>query len=171
MSDGFRHVAPKEVRFNIFSLLDNEWFLLTAGSRAHFNTMTAAWGGAGVMWKKMVTWTVVRPQRHTFGFMEQATHFTLSYFASDYRSALEFCGNHSGRTVDKIAATGLTPVAGTSGAVYFAQARVALECRKLYAQDLRRDSFVDPAVPAEVYATGDFHRMYVGEIVRCLAAA
>jgi flavin reductase (DIM6/NTAB) family NADH-FMN oxidoreductase RutF len=171
MTPTFIEIAPAALRDNAFQAISQEWMLITAGTLDAFNTMTASWGAWGHLWGRDVAFCFVRPQRHTFGFMEQATHFTLSYFASDYRSALEFCGNHSGRTVDKIAATGLTPVAGTSGAVYFAQARVALECRKLYAQDLRRDNFVDPAVPAEVYPTGDFHRMYVGEIVRCLAAA
>jgi flavin reductase (DIM6/NTAB) family NADH-FMN oxidoreductase RutF len=71
--------------------------------------------------------------------------------------------------VDKIAATGLMPVAGVTGAVYFAQARLVFECRKLYAQDIAPGGFMDPAIPAEVYGKGDFHQMYVGEIVHCLA--
>jgi hypothetical protein len=30
---------------------------------------------------------------------------------------------------------------------------------------------VDPTIPPEFYAKGDYHRMYVGEIVRCWARA
>ena len=72
--------------------------------------------------------------------------------------------------MDKAAATGLTPVAGSTGAVYFAEARLVLDCRKLYAQDIVPDSFHRSDHPGEVYAKADFHRMYVGEIVRCLHA-
>jgi flavin reductase (DIM6/NTAB) family NADH-FMN oxidoreductase RutF len=97
-------------------------------------------------------------------------HFTLSFFDEVYRPALDFCGNHSGRDVDKIAATGLTPVAGVTDTVYFAQARLVFECRKLYAQDLTAGGFVDPAIPAQFYGKGDYHRLYVGEIVRCLVS-
>ncbi len=131
--------------------------------------MTASWGGLGHLWNRDVCFCFVRPQRHTFGFMERSDFFTLSFFDETYRAALDFCGSHSGRNVDKIAATGLTPITGQTGAITFAQARLVLECRKLYAGDLIKAAFTDPAIPAEVYAKGDFHRMYVGEIVTCLA--
>jgi hypothetical protein len=62
----------------------------------------------------------------------------------------------------------LTPVVGQAGAVYFAEARLVIECRKLYAQDFDAGKFIDTDIPPKVYAAGDFHRMYVGEISRCL---
>jgi len=71
--------------------------------------------------------------------------------------------------VDKAEETGLTAIAGTGGAVHFAQARLVLECRKLYAQDIDPARFVDQTIPPQTYPQRDFHRMYVGEIVRCLA--
>ena len=103
--------------------------------------------------------------------MEAASHFTLTFFDEEHRDVLNYCGTHSGRDVDKIAQTGLTPVTGETGAVYFAEARLVLECKKLYAQDLTAESFVDVAVRGEIYPTGDFHRVYVGQIVHCLQRA
>ena len=55
---------------------------------------------------------------------------------------------------------------GSTGAVLFGEARLAIECRKLYAQDLAEANFVDTAIVDQAYAARDFHRMYVGEVVR-----
>ena len=170
MTQSLIEVKPDQIGDNAFRAIGQGWMLITAGAVDSFNTMTASWGMWGHLWERDVCFCFVRPQRYTFGFMEQASHFTLSFFDEAYRPALNFCGSHSGRDTDKMAATGLTPVAGSSGAVYFAQARLVLECRKIYAQNIVPGSFIDPAIPAEVYAKADFHRMYVGEIVRCLCA-
>ncbi len=168
MAHTFIETLPGELGDNAFKTIGKDWMLITAGTLDAFNTMTASWGAWGHLWERDVCFCFVRPQRHTFGFMEAASHFTLSFFAEAYRPALDFCGSRSGRDVDKAAATGLTPVTGGTGAVYFAEARLVLECRKLYAQDIVPGAFVDPAIPREIYGKGDFHRMYVGEIVHCL---
>lgn len=168
MAYNFTPIALTALRDNPFQLIGRDWMLITAGTPEAFNTMTASWGGLGHLWNRDVTFCFVRPQRHTYGFMERTSHYTLSFFAETHRAALEYCGSHSGRDVDKVAATGLTPICDETGAVYFAQARLVLVCRKLYGGDIVREAFTDPAVPADVYPKGDFHRMYVGEIVHCL---
>lgn len=168
MTHNFITIAPTALRDNPFQLIGRDWMLVTAGAADAFNTMTASWGGLGHLWNRDVSFCFVRPQRHTYGFMEAASYYTLSFYDKAHRAALEYCGNHSGREGDKAAAAGLTPITDETGAIYFAQARLVLVCRKLYGGDIIRSAFADPAVPAEVYPKGDFHRMYVGEIVRCL---
>lgn len=168
MTHNFTTLAPTALRDNPFQLIGRDWMLVTAGTAAGFNTMTASWGGLGHLWNRDVSFCFVRPQRHTYGFMEAASHYTLSFYDKTHRAALEYCGSHSGRAGDKAAAAGLTPVSDETGAVYFAEARLVLVCRKLYGGDIVGAAFTDPAVPAEAYPQGDFHRMYVGEIVRCL---
>ena len=66
-----------------------------------------------------------------------------------------------------MAATGLTPLETETGAVYFAQARLVLECRKIYIHDLDPANFLDPSIHEE-YPEKDYHRLYLGEVVRCL---
>lgn len=168
MTNNFIPIAPTAIRDNPFQLIGRDWMLVTAGTAESFNTMTASWGGLGHLWNRDVAFCFVRPQRHTYGFMEAAGHYTLSFYAETHRAALDYCGSHSGRDGDKAAAAGLTLVSDETGAVYFAEARLVLVCRKLYGGDIVRSAFTDPALPAEVYPKGDFHRMYVGEIVRCL---
>jgi len=107
----------------------------------------------------------VRPTRYTYDFMETHPSFTLSFFDVRWRDALEFCGAHSGRDTDKAAQTGLTPIPVPCGAVAFAQARLILECRTLYSDDLRPNRFLDPAIEGK-YPKKDYHRMYVGEVLQ-----
>ena len=152
MDHSFIAVPPAELGDNPFKIIGRDAMLITAGTLDAFNTMTASWGALGHLWNRDVCFCFIRPQRYTFGFMERSATFSLSFFDETYAAALDFCGSHSGRDTDKIAATGLTPVAGAAGAVYFAQARLVLECRKLYAQDLAGERFLDPALPAEIYA-------------------
>jgi flavin reductase (DIM6/NTAB) family NADH-FMN oxidoreductase RutF len=164
----FAEIKPQDIPDNIFKLIGLDWMLVTAGTRESFNMMTASWGGMGILWNKNIAICFVRPHRYTYDFMERADCFTLSFFGEDYRDALNLCGSKSGRQVNKVAATGLTPIAGETGAIYFAEARLVLECRKIYYQDLDPANFVVSDIHKN-YPTRDYHRMYLGEIVHCLA--
>ncbi len=162
----FVELDPLELQDNMFRRIGREWMLITAGKPEKFNTMTASWGGVGVLWNTNVTFSFVRPSRYTYTFMEQEKYYTLSFFGADCRRALQFCGSKSGRDVDKVAETGLTPVFDAP-APYFAEAELVLVCRKLYTQDLDTERLLDPALMAN-YKDGDVHRMYVGEITKVL---
>ena len=71
---------------NPFKMVGKEWFLLTAGNEQGFNTMTASWGGFGVMWNKNVVTAVVRPQRKTMEFVQDSGYFTMSFFEEEHRN-------------------------------------------------------------------------------------
>ncbi len=160
-----KKIDPKEIRDNAVQLIGHDWMLVTAGTPEHFNMMTASWGGLGFIWKKPVAFVVIRPQRHTFGFIEAGEEFTLSFFGHEYHKALTVCGTTSGRDTDKVAASGLTPYATENGNVSFTEARLVLECRKLYAEALRPEAFLDKTIVPEWYAAADFHKMYIVEIL------
>jgi flavin reductase (DIM6/NTAB) family NADH-FMN oxidoreductase RutF len=167
MNDGWKDVKPEELGDNVFDLVGKGWMLVTAGSPASYNTMTASWGCLGVLWRKPVAVCFVRPTRHTFGFMNAAENFSLSFFAERHREILNFCGSHSGRDTDKAAETGLRPVALDGGAVTFEQARLVLLCRKIYSQDFDPRLFLDPGIE-DLYPNKDYHRIFIGEVARCL---
>lgn len=170
MLHGFESIKPERLHENPFQIIGQEWMLVTAGTLEAFNTMTASWGGMGVLWNRPVTFAFVRPQRYTFQFMNRADTFTLSFFERRYREALTLCGTQSGRNVDKMAATGLRPIEAAPDAITFAQARLVFVCRKLYAQDLEGGAFTVPEVDAEVYPHHDYHRLFIGEILTALVA-
>lgn len=161
-----REISPYELNDNIFKTIGKDWTLVTAGNKDEYNTMTASWGSLGIMWNKPVAFTFIRPQRYTFKYLENSEYYTLSVYDEKYRDALMLCGTKSGRDIDKAEATGLTPVFDEK-APYFSQARLVLVCRKMYAQDLNEESVIDQSIKGN-YASGDYHRMYVSEIVKVL---
>jgi len=91
----------------------------------------------------------------------------LSAFPEKYRKALTICGTKSGRDCDKMALTGLTPVA--SEAVKpptFAEANLVLECRTLYRQPMTEASFIDRAPFEKWYSSAaDLHIVYIAEVL------
>lgn len=158
------HITPNELNDNLFHLIDKEWMLITArdAQTGKINTMTASWGGFGILWNKPVAFVFIRPQRYTHEFTERAEGLTLSFFSEDRRDALKLCGRVSGRDCDKIAQAHLTPVLYGDRAA-FAEARMVMSCRKLYADDLKESAFVDTALLSN-YSAKDYHTMYIVEI-------
>ena len=166
MSDHLKSVDVYQVPDNPFKAIADDWMLVTAGDINSFNTMTASWGTMGELWHKKICICFVRPNRHTYGFLEKAETFTLTFFPEKYRDVLKLCGTKSGRDIDKMGGIGLTPVQSPTGSVYFEEARLVFECKKVYIHDLDPGNFLDPKIEKE-YPDKDYHRMYIGEIVGC----
>lgn len=162
--DHFKNIEPAAISDNVFKIIGDDWLLITAGNENSFNTMTASWGGLGILWHKTVSYCFVRPSRYTYEFMERDNIYTFSFFTEKYRDALTILGSKSGRDGDKISETGLTPVVLDHGAVSFKEARLVVVSKKLYYQDLKPENFLDPGI-AKHYPKKDYHRMYVGEIL------
>lgn len=160
---------PSKLTDNLIRLIASDWMLVTAGTREKFNTMTASWGGMGYLWNRNVVFVFVRPERYTYEFIESNDGFTLSFFAEKYRDALNLCGARSGRDCNKVAEARLKPFFTSSGLPSFAEARIVIECRKLYASQLTGEAFLD-SIPLKTHygARGGLHKMYIAEIVRCL---
>lgn len=165
--EDFRQIEPWEIKDNPFTLIGDDWMLITAGLRKSFNTMTASWGGLGVLWDRKVAICVIRPGRYTHSFMEKSEYYTLSFFSRKHKDALTVCGSKSGRDVDKVKEAGLTPVFEEK-TIFFREARLVLECRKIYTHRITPAGFFDPTLE-RCYPQKDYHTMFVGELVRCLS--
>ena len=156
-----------EFNTDVFQLM-NRWMLLTGGSFSdgECNPMTISWGMMGVMWFKPVMMVAVRPQRHTFEFMEKYDTFTVSALPEDKKEILNFCGTKSGAQFNKIQECGLTPVESSKvDAPGFDEAEVIIECRKLYADNIMGKNFFDKGIIEKCYPDRDYHRMYIAEIL------
>lgn len=177
---GFTEVSPSALDgadFNPFRKVGKDWMLVTAGDEKGWNTMTASWGFAGVMWGKNTLTAVIRPQRYTKEFIDKSEYFTASFFGEDMRKALSYCGSHSGRDVDKAKETGLAPLhirddSKVYGGEYsfdvtsFEQAELIVVCRKAYVQQMKPECFVGAENDEKWYADKDYHVQYIGEIVK-----
>lgn len=162
----FHEVDINTLSVNPFKKIGKQWMLITSGNDQKFNTMTASWGGLGVLWNKNVTFSFIRPQRYTFEFMENNDFYTLSFYEEKYRNALGICGKISGRDDDKVKLAGLTPVFDNQS-TYFSEAETVLVCKKIYGQFLDPNCFIDGDIDKN-YAEKDYHKMYVGEIIKVL---
>lgn len=163
----FKTINPRELQGNIFELIGDKWMLVTVQNARNkqFNTMTASWGGMGIMWGKPVANCVIRPVRYTYEFMEQADYFTLSFFPEEYRKALNLLGTKSGRDGDKIKESGLISFQADDKSISFKEADTILVCKKIYYHDINPANFIDKDLDKN-YPNKDYHRMYFGEIIQ-----
>ena len=164
----FREIDIRDIKKSPVEMINDEWALLTAGTVDDYNTMTVSWGALGELWSKDCAFAFVRPQRYTYEFMEKNDYYTLTFFDGGYKKEMGFCGSHSGRDVDKAAQTGLQAVRVGEG-VSFAQAKTVLVCKKIAVQDIKPEGFLDESIHGE-YPSNDYHRVYIGEIVKVLKA-
>ncbi len=165
MESLFKKIKPEEITDNVFRLIGKEWMLITAGNLENYNMMTASWGTAGVLWKKPVVFVFIRPQRYTYEFIEKQAHFTVSFFPKEHKGLLNLCGTTSGRDLNKMNIEGMNALETPSGAIAFKEARLILECRKIYYDDINPDFFQIFDIE-KVYPSKDYHRFYIGEILQ-----
>ena len=163
-----RKIDPKQLDKNVFSAIGDQWMLITAGTGEACNTMTASWGGLGVIWGAPAATCYIRPQRYTKEFVDREEYFTLAFFGEEGRKALQLCGSKSGRDIDKVKECGFTVKAADCGAPYFEEAELVIVCRKRFAQPMDPDN-----IPKEIkdkwYPQKDYHTLYIGEIIEVLA--
>jgi len=153
--------------YKAFTMFEERWALVTAGTLDDFNTCTVSWGSMGNMWgmlgNDISTVTVyIHPARYTQEFMAKYDTFTVSLFPNSQRKALGYLGSHSGRDEDKVANSGLTPVV----------------CKKLYEHQFDEAHLADSV--KEYYAANpsmytqagkdrwEPHYMYIGEVVEAI---
>ena len=163
----YKVIEPKDLNGNVFEQIGSKWMLITAVKDGKANTMTASWGGMGIMWNKPVNFCVIRPVRYTYEFVEANDYYTLSFFPEKYRPALNLLGVKSGRDGDKIAESKLTLFDTDNDTVSFKEAEIIMVCKKLYYQDISPETFIDTSLD-KLYPKKDYHRMYFGEIVKCM---
>lgn len=101
-----------------------------------------------------------------YKFVDREERVTLSFFSPEYHAALEYCGSRTGRTEDKIRNAGLTVACTDDGVPAPAEARLILQCRKLYVGKIRPEEFVDRRCDTKWYPQHDYHEVYIAEIER-----
>ncbi|MGF6907100.1 flavin reductase family protein [Fusobacterium sp. PH5-44] len=167
MSD-FKEINIKDFKCNPFEIIGNDWMLITAEKDGKVNTMTASWGGLGVIWGHNVASIYVRQSRFTKEFIESADKFSLSFFEPEkYKKALTHLGTVSGRKENKIETVGFT-IASNDIAPYFEEAKRVMICKKLSSHLLAPEGFINKEIDGKWYSDKDYHTMYIGEILKIL---
>jgi flavin reductase (DIM6/NTAB) family NADH-FMN oxidoreductase RutF len=111
------------------------------------NLMNAAWGGICCSEPPCVT-VSLRKARHSYDSIMERKAFTVGIASEARMTEADYVGIASGRTADKFAVAGLTPVRSELiDAPYAEEFPVVLECRLLHTLDL------------------GIHTQFIGEIV------
>ena len=165
MTKAWQEIAPTEIELNPVRMIDGDWLEVSAGNKENMNLMTISWGTIGELWSKPVFIVYVSTSRYTYQFMEENDYFTVTHFPASMKSKLAYLGRVSGRDEDKVAGAGLTVEFTELGNPIYAEADLAIECRKLYSQQF--DANLLPAEQRAWYEqTGiGIHHMYIGEII------
>ena len=159
-------VDVKDLAPEVYQAFATKNTLLTAGNKTGCNTMTIGWCQVGRIWNKPVCTVFVRPERYTYQFVEENDYYTVSLLPAEAREVMKLCGTKSGRDLDKIKECGLTLCYGTGEASFFEEAEMVLVCKKMYVQDMDETCVLDQDTVLPFYGKyGNWHRIYVGEIV------
>lgn len=163
----FKEIDIKELQFNPFTKINNEWMLISAGTKEKFNTMTASWGGFGILWGMNTATVYIRPQRYTKKFIDSNDTFTIAFFDEKYREALNICGSVSGKDTDKVKKAGLTPYFINDTAA-FEEASMIMVCKKIYHHIMSPEEFYLKETDEKMYPNKDYHTMYIAKIEKVL---
>ena len=163
-----REINTNDFSCNPFKMLGKDWMLITAENNNKVNTMTASWGGMGVLWEYDVVYIFIRNSRYTKEFIDASQNFSLTFYDTDkYRKTMGYLGGVSGRTEDKIAKSELTLIE-EDGIPYFAEANTVILCEKLSRQKISPEGILNDELLTTYYADQDYHEMYIGKILKIM---
>lgn len=129
------------------------------------NTMTIGWGSVGYMWSRPILTVMVTSKRYTHELLSRATEFTVSIPVKDAKKALDYCGSHSGKDGEKLAAAGLSTLPGQAISTPVIDVPAHhYECKIVYRTDMTKENLADEIYQMR-YTKNDFHTLYFGEIV------
>lgn len=160
----FREVQLQDLNFNPFTKIGKEWMLISAGDEKKVNTMTASWGGAGVLWGDNVVTAYIRPNRYTKEFVDSQECFSLSFF-NGYKKELGVLGTVSGRDTDKIKDVNFH-VTMLDNVPTFEEAKLVFIVKKLYVDSIKPEKFLEPSIDDKWYPEKDYHDMYIAKILK-----
>lgn len=164
----YKQVDILDLNENAVKLFSQNWAILTAGEPDAHNSMTISWGFLGELWGRHTAAVFVRPHRHTFQFAQRSDYFTLSFYEEHFKPQLNIFGSKSGRDTNKYEETGLQAFSHENW-VYTEKAKLVLLCKKIAVQDFDPKGFLDPLIENN-YPKEDYHKIYIGEIVKVLQA-
>lgn len=161
----WQKIEPTEIEGNAVKMFADDWFELAAGQEGDMNLMTIAWGSLGELWGRPVVTVYVSTSRYTNQFMEKNDYFTITHFPASMREKLQYLGTVSGRDEDKVKGANLSVEFTELGNPIFAEADLAIECKKIYAEQFKAELM--PVEQREWYNESGLgiHVAYIGEIV------
>jgi len=151
------------------TLSDGGALLVSLDKDGRPNAMAIGWALLGIVWGRQICAVMVRPSRYTYQCIEATGDFTVNLPPPELAEEVAFCGTESGRDYDKFEHCGFTATPGRAvKSPGIAECVATFECRVVHRSDVVPEHLV-PEIVSQLYARGDFHRVYYGEIMACYA--
>ncbi len=124
--------------------------LVSCGHSERANIISIAWIGT-LCSKPPQLGIGVRPNRHSYGLIQETGEFVINIPGEDLLDEVEYCGTVSGRDADKFAVQGLTPVVGSAVQTpIIAECPINIECQVSHTLSLgSHDLFVGQVVAVQ----------------------
>ena len=143
--------------------------LVSAEARGHPNAMTIGWAQIGIIWGRRIMSVMVRPSRYTYRCIEASRDFTVCVPYPDLADAVLFCGTESGRDCDKFEECSFTALPSDGlKSPYIDECGVCYQCQVVNHADFVPEHIM-PEVCEQCYSSGDYHRIYFGQILKVVA--
>ncbi|MCS7240105.1 MAG: flavin reductase family protein [Candidatus Bipolaricaulota bacterium] len=140
-------------------------FLASVDEAGRPNVMTIGWALLGTAWRLPVLLVLVRPSRYTHSCLLSSGEFTVNVPLGKMEKELEFCGEKSGREVDKFKELGLRWEKGREVSVpVLLDCDLLYECRVVARVSIDPGEIVEKEVQSKYYPQGNMHTLFFGEI-------
>jgi len=170
-TDLFKQIEPTEIPESVFTLIGEDYSVLTAGKPSHYNSMIASWGGWGILFNKPSAFSFLRSNRYTLELMREEQSYTMCFFDSEFKDDIMLFGRSSGRNNDeKMRNTQLTAAQTPAGNMAFKEAKLIIEYKLIQVTTVSPDDFLTEegrtfVVNANPNAVpSDYHKLVFGEI-------
>ncbi len=162
----FRKIEPWEGFAQVQKQLhEGGAFLVSVDKNGRPNAMTIGWALLGTVWYLPVLLVFVRPSRYTHSCLLHSREFTVNVPFGKMQKELEFCGEKSGREVDKFQELGLRWERAREVSVpILLDCDLVYECRVIAQVDLDPRAIISPEVQNKYYGQGNLHTLFFGEI-------
>ncbi|MGN0281844.1 MAG: flavin reductase family protein [Prevotella sp.] len=165
----FDTINVRDIKEDVFTLVGENYGILTAGTPDKYNSMVTSWGGWGLVFGKPGMFHFLRSNRYTLELMREQKTYTVSFFDDEYMDDIMQFGMKSGRDSDKMKETKLTAVQTPEGNPAYKEAKIILECRLAEVTSVSPDDFYndeDRAFVTKAYSeTGDWHKVVFSQII------
>ncbi len=163
----FQPVDPEEIESGAYSFGGGK-MLITSSDGKKINTTAASFGGIGHMWGKRVVFICVRENRYTRELLDSSGEFSISFMDNkEYHGAMKYLEMVSGKDEDKLKGARLN-ICYHEGIPFIEESSNVLICKVIYKNIIDKDGFVDDSIPKEFYKDGNYHIIYVGELMKVL---
>lgn len=169
-SELFDTIDVRNIKEDVFTLVGEDYGILTAGTPEKSNSMVTSWGGWGIVFGKPGVFHFLRSNRYTLELMREQQAYTVSYFDSEFKDDIMQFGMKSGRDSDKMKETKLTAVQTPDGNPAYKEAKIILECRLAEVTTVAPEDFYndeDRKFVTDAHAeTGDWHKLVLSQITK-----